>query len=701
MSDYDNIPVEMQQLEQWVGYRSLSRKNGKIDKVPIHSITKSFAKTDDPNTWTTFATAVHNISPSDGLGFVVCASNRLLFLDLDDCMVDGKPNMFARDLVKNMKSYYQRSTGTCGIHIFVKVRDGVDLNKFSYKGTTLEVYSNLRYAAMTGYVGKGKVNPLITMTEEQENYLLSKIEEAKITDGKLKNLQNTESKIKKLVSSVEGTDTKNNVFTKYNILMIQDALNQITTVSEDQWFNQVTRSIASSAADHPEFEKPLFRIWDNWCQTQDGYDKDENLKRWDRAVATTSRVTLGTLIHLAREQNPDWSIKKSYNYEEKIGDQIVLTTYTSPNDAYQKVLAGITGIASDDGLPVRSAFEMMTTVTKSSVDNFAITDFLPCGTTFLSADPKSGKSCAMTQLTTCFVTGRKFMDKYDIAKKGNVLIISNEESTQAIIERIIFQNNGATFEEMKNIYIRGNETELFVMDELGLARIENEYVKPFNIKYVFIDIWDNVRPGAAKGVNAYTNENAQAKYLRNYASASDVSFIILHHLNKSTVNTGFSRISGTQASRGAWDTNIIIETVDDGKKIFAVSSETRKMGCNKINGEKILIQHSAKMNWKYAGNFNKEGKSIINAQILQIIKQSKDCECNVEEILGGISDVFAKEMKRHNIMYYLMLMIDAGILRKVTNKRGMYGLADGTYDPNNIAIADTVPVTSLDVTDDF
>ena len=328
MIDYNNIPLEMKGLKQWVGSRQTIRVNGKPTKVPINCVTKQFAKTNDTSTWHDFQTVIDNLQDPDGIGFVLQSSNRILFIDLDDCMVESKPNPFAFDILKNIKSYFQLSVSGTGIHIFCKIREGIDLEQFSCKTDTLEIYSNLRFAQMTGNVKK--VLPLNTLTEEQEQFLLSKVNEIKALAAAKKQKQREANPVE---SNSEFP------FTKYNVLLIRDALKQITTVSEDEWFNKVTRAIASAAEEHPEFEKPLKRLWDDWSQAQDGYDEAENMDRWERAKVSTSQVSLGTLYHLAKEGNPLWEPQPAYNFEQEINGQAVVTTYTSPNKKYQDAIA--------------------------------------------------------------------------------------------------------------------------------------------------------------------------------------------------------------------------------------------------------------------------------------------------------------------------------------------------------------------------
>lgn len=55
---YNNIPVELQNLKQWVVWRYEETEGGKPTKLPYCPMTNKLASTTDPSTWGTFLQAV-------------------------------------------------------------------------------------------------------------------------------------------------------------------------------------------------------------------------------------------------------------------------------------------------------------------------------------------------------------------------------------------------------------------------------------------------------------------------------------------------------------------------------------------------------------------------------------------------------------------------------------------------------------------
>ncbi|MCI0617209.1 hypothetical protein L0244_29885, partial [bacterium] len=57
----ENIPSELQQLTQWVGYKLIPQGDSKPKKMPINPKTGVEAKVNDSSTWGTFQQATNNM----------------------------------------------------------------------------------------------------------------------------------------------------------------------------------------------------------------------------------------------------------------------------------------------------------------------------------------------------------------------------------------------------------------------------------------------------------------------------------------------------------------------------------------------------------------------------------------------------------------------------------------------------------------
>lgn len=150
---FANIPQEMKQVKQWVC------RNGKI---PINPYTGKGAKSNDPNTWSDYETAVKAMQEKgyDGIGFQFV--NGYFGIDLDHCIDEnGIPSKEAMQIVAHMQSYTEISPSGTGYHIICK---GKLPDKGRKKGF-IEMYEEKRYFTMTGNV-QGGLREIFDRTEE-------------------------------------------------------------------------------------------------------------------------------------------------------------------------------------------------------------------------------------------------------------------------------------------------------------------------------------------------------------------------------------------------------------------------------------------------------------------------------------------------------------------------------------------------------
>ena len=155
--NYQNIPQELRKLKQW-GLFELkwveSRK--KNTKIPINPYDGSAGKSNDPNTWSDFDTAMralNDVERADGLAFYF--ANGYVGLDIDHIdsnledwrAGDNDPNNLVnkfQDLTDN--TYMEVSQSGTGIHAIFK---GKIPGKRRRKGN-YEMYQTGRFFALTG-----------------------------------------------------------------------------------------------------------------------------------------------------------------------------------------------------------------------------------------------------------------------------------------------------------------------------------------------------------------------------------------------------------------------------------------------------------------------------------------------------------------------------------------------------------------------
>lgn len=129
------IPAEMTSRARWV----------RRDKKRPITIEGRPASSTSSLTWSTYD-AVKRSSAGDGIGFVLGAG--IACLDLDHCLIDGKPNELARKVLARVPgAYVEISPGGDGLHVW-----GTAPEQPGRKRSGVEAYSVGRYITVTGNV---------------------------------------------------------------------------------------------------------------------------------------------------------------------------------------------------------------------------------------------------------------------------------------------------------------------------------------------------------------------------------------------------------------------------------------------------------------------------------------------------------------------------------------------------------------------
>ena len=150
--DNHNFPKELAALCQWVCWRlEKDNKTGRDAKVPYTPSSGNKASASDPSKWGTLDEAIYNKDKYffSGVGFVFTAECGIIGIDIDHCIMDGKPNEVAAAILERLPAtYIEVSPSGSGLHIFLKGVAPSGGNRNSESG--VEMYSKSRYFTMTG-----------------------------------------------------------------------------------------------------------------------------------------------------------------------------------------------------------------------------------------------------------------------------------------------------------------------------------------------------------------------------------------------------------------------------------------------------------------------------------------------------------------------------------------------------------------------
>ncbi|MCM3030354.1 phage/plasmid primase, P4 family [Niallia sp. MER 6] len=164
--NFNEIPAELKALPQWILWKS-EKKNGRYTKVPCQ-VNGEMAQANNRSTWSTFATAVkfYLEGDYDGIGFVFSRQDNYIGIDIDKCVVEGRPNAFATEIIDTLDSYTEFSPSEKGIHIIIKGNLPQSVLGTGRKNTKhgLEIYSYGRYFTFTG--NRENSNEIYDRTDE-------------------------------------------------------------------------------------------------------------------------------------------------------------------------------------------------------------------------------------------------------------------------------------------------------------------------------------------------------------------------------------------------------------------------------------------------------------------------------------------------------------------------------------------------------
>ena len=181
-------------------------KNNQLQNIPeeikesgffcIHQNKIPLAKTNDKSTFKTFTQIIKEVKEGQGVGIGLFDS--LCGIDIDHC-IDNEGNLSetARDIIKTIDSYSEKSPSGKGVHILFKCNNQQKIDSDSYykknSSKGVEIYQgkiDSRYFTLTGdkiqgdfkLVDLSKVKEVLNKYNQKENRIIQKSSIANIQD---------------------------------------------------------------------------------------------------------------------------------------------------------------------------------------------------------------------------------------------------------------------------------------------------------------------------------------------------------------------------------------------------------------------------------------------------------------------------------------------------------------------------------------
>lgn len=131
---------------RWVNWEYAKRK-GKMTKMPI-TLTGNAASSTDPKTWSTYDQVM--ACDPEKIGIVFTSEKKLLGIDIDKCIVDGKMDPKVEQFIKECDTYTEISPSGTGVHLFFELTEPLILAANRHEH--YECYTEGRYFTVTGKV---------------------------------------------------------------------------------------------------------------------------------------------------------------------------------------------------------------------------------------------------------------------------------------------------------------------------------------------------------------------------------------------------------------------------------------------------------------------------------------------------------------------------------------------------------------------
>tara|TARA_B110000971_G_scaffold154701_1_gene158115 strand:- start:20 stop:2116 length:2097 start_codon:yes stop_codon:yes gene_type:complete len=189
---FECIPADLQKLQRWVAWKAEGAPGEKPRKVPYApDRPNTKASSADPATWGSFtqAEAAYLEGNRTGVG-IVLNGDGLVGVDLDHCVIDGKPSPEAMALLDKLGAAYieisPSGTGLRALGYGEQLDAGVN---GSLDGLKAEFYSTGRYLTLTGKpIKAGPLAPLVDFKATAESFRVAKKTKANPKTSQLENV---------------------------------------------------------------------------------------------------------------------------------------------------------------------------------------------------------------------------------------------------------------------------------------------------------------------------------------------------------------------------------------------------------------------------------------------------------------------------------------------------------------------------------
>lgn len=539
---------ELKTYDQWVGY---SRS-----KLPI-SANGTLASSTDRKTWGTFEEAkfIRKVKSLQGVGFVFSPTDPFVGVDLDKAIdpVTDELKPWARDIVDRLDSYTELSPSRLGVHIWLRgdiPRNGA---KRSYDDDPVKVecYKQARYFTVTGYHLPSTPTTINSCDELGEWFEeIFGREDASTTSAMPTNLD---------LGVWEAPNVES---------WLGEALTYIDADDYHEWV-KVGMAIKAELGDRGW---PYFDVWSASSQKYAGERRTR--KKWE-SFGYEGAVGIASIVWLAERHGfvvPKGVAKlpaaMDEDWDQWLADQ--------QKEAMGEEDGGDRGLE----LSIMDASDLYVDRTPFEPDLIGPGVLGKGDMALLFGPPKSMKSMVIMDAFRNFALGRSWCGLVP-QRPLRTFYCQFEVKADKMRQRLqLAQMSDEDVEAMRG---------MFMITERFTPVLNAEFVQQFGelaratftegIDVLILDPLANIYTGDSENDNAQMARFIrQIKLLRN-AINPDVAIVMVHHSSKMQREDRhadpFNSGRGASSLRGAYDTGIYLDRLDEGSELVKMWMELR------------------------------------------------------------------------------------------------------------------------------
>lgn len=255
------------------------------------------------------------------------------------------------------------------------------------------------------------------------------------------------------------------------------------------------------------------------------------------------------------------------------------------------------------------------------------------GLSVIAGPPKEGKSWWCLNLSLSVATGTEIIGFE--TNKCEVLYLSFESKQEELQHRlnIMLQGdpmpNGVHF--CTDIKTLDNGLLEFLQDTI------NQYPK---IKLIIIDTLQFIRSSKTGGGTLYQKEYREMSILKGFADKNNVCILAVHHLKNTPTKDVFAKMYGSNAIRGATNTNIVMLKDNDTSNVqFHVESRDVE------NTIKIIQMNNENCRWEVVSDDVEEDTYRENPIVITINKMLEEKPDGIEIKMADFKDRMIKDLE--------------------------------------------------------